>query len=74
MAIVLPVRPPAHRDRDQDLASSAALARLLEGAAHAEPNRVAFRDGPGREAYSGRPSFELSCEIAHEAVARLRAL
>ncbi|NNM72059.1 AMP-binding protein [Enterovirga aerilata] len=73
MAIVAPGRPPADRHRTGEWDASGALARLLAEAAGESPDRVAFRDGPGREIWCRRPSFELSREIATEAVRRLAA-
>jgi acyl-CoA synthetase (AMP-forming)/AMP-acid ligase II len=66
-----PGRPRADQHHSGDWASGGALSRLLAEAARLHPDRPAFRDGPGRESWCGRPSFELSCEIADEAVARL---
>ncbi len=73
MAILAPGRPPADQHRTGAWGSGAALARLLADAARLEPDRPAFRDGPGRDAWCARPSFELNCEIAAEAVRRLAA-
>jgi hypothetical protein len=71
MATTAPERSHADQQRPGDWTSSAALARLLAEAARVHPDRPAFRDGPGRESWCGRPSFELSCEVGDEAVARL---
>jgi mycobactin salicyl-AMP ligase len=71
MAIVAPGRPHVDQQHAGAWASSAALARLLAESARLEPDRPAFRDGAGRQAWCGRPSFELNCEIGAEAVGRL---
>lgn len=73
MAIVAPGRPHADQQQSEGPGSSAALARLLADAARLDPGRPAFRDGPGRQSWCGRPSFELNCEIGAEAVGRLAA-
>lgn len=74
MAILASGRPPLDRLRSgADAAESGVLARLLADAAAADPDRPAFRDGPGRQSWTGRPSFELGRLIASEAVRRLGA-
>ena len=61
------------RRASAEVGASGVLARLLADAVRVEPDRVAFRDGPGRHAWTGRPCYELNCAIASEAVRRLAA-
>ncbi|HEU0133199.1 MAG TPA: AMP-binding protein, partial [Allosphingosinicella sp.] len=73
MASLAPERPQSEQARAAAFDTAGSLSRLLESAAQLEPDRIAFRDGPGREAWCGRPSFELNREIGSEAVRRLAA-
>ena len=49
------------------------LLRLLDATAARHATRPAFRDQPNREAWTGRPRFEWSYELAGEVVRRLAA-
>ena len=71
MAIVASGLPHPEQVLPQRASPSGALAKLLADAALREPDRPAFRDQPGRAEWSGRPSLELSCVTAGEAVRRL---
>lgn len=60
---------------DADAASwgSMRLSALLAATAARHPTRPAFRDQPGREAWSGRPRLEWSYALAERIAARLAA-
>ena len=73
MANLAPERPRAEQPQVAEYGSTGTLSQLLARSAQVEPERVAVRDGPGRETWCGRPSFELNCEIGAEAVHRLAA-